>query len=105
MDDKQTSVHAGLDIAKASLQLHLQSSSFDLPNTPAGHAQMLRRLAAVPGVHVVCEATGGYERAVVAALHAAQVPVSVLNPARVRPRNRAPRSSSNWPPWPRAGRS
>ncbi len=53
MDDKQTSVHAGLDIAKASLQLHLQSSSVDLPNTPAGHAQMPGRLAAVPGVHVV----------------------------------------------------
>jgi transposase len=32
----------------------------------------------------VCEATGGYERAVVAALHAAAVPVSVVNPARVR---------------------
>ena len=84
MNDQQTSVYAGLDIAKASLQLHLQSSSFDLPNPPAGHAQMLRRLAVVPGVHVVCEATGGYERAVVAALHVAQVPVSVLNPARVR---------------------
>lgn len=84
MKDKQTPVYAGLDIAKASLQIHLQSSSFDLPNTPAGHAQMLRRLAAVPGVHVVCEATGGHERAVVAALHAARVPVSVLNPARVR---------------------
>lgn len=39
---------------------------------------------ALTGVHVVCEATGGYERDVVAALHAAQIPVSVLNPARVR---------------------
>ena len=72
------------DIAKASLQLHLQSKSHDLPNTPAGHAQMIKHLAAVPGSHVICEATGGYERAVVAALHAARVPVSVLNPARVR---------------------
>ena len=73
-----------MDIAKASLQLHLQSKSFDLPNTPSGHAQLLKRLAAIPGVHVICEATGGYERAVVAALHAARIPVSVLNPARVR---------------------
>lgn len=84
MNDKPVPVHAGLDIAKASLQLHLQSKSFDLPNTPSGHAQMLKRLTTIPGIHVVCEATGGYERAVVAALHAARVPVSVLNPARVR---------------------
>jgi len=84
MNDKPPSVHAGLDIAKASLQLHLQSKSYDLPNTPAGHAQLLKRLAAIPGLHVICEATGGYERAVVAALHTASVPVSVINPARVR---------------------
>ena len=84
MNDKPAPVHAGLDIAKASLQLHLQSKSFDLPNTPAGHTQLIKHLAAIPGVHVVCEATGGYERAVVAALHAARLPVSVLNPARVR---------------------
>ncbi len=84
MNDQKPSVYAGLDIAKASLQLHLQDKFYDLPNSPAGHAQLLQRLAAVPGVHVVCEATGGYERAVVAALHAAPVPVSVINPARVR---------------------
>ena len=35
-------------------------------------------------MHVVCEATGGYERPVVAALHAAGQPVSVLQPARAR---------------------
>ena len=84
MNEKTSPVHAGLDIAKASLQCHLQSKSYDLPNTPAGHAQLIQRLEAVPGVHVICEATGGYERAVVAALHAALIPVSVMNPARVR---------------------
>jgi transposase len=84
MNDTKTSVYAGLDIAKASLQLHLQSKSYDLPNTSEGCAQLIKHLGAVPGIHVVCEATGGYERAVVAALHTARVPVSVLNPARVR---------------------
>lgn len=84
MNDKTPPVHAGLDIAKDSLQLHLQSKSHDLPNTPAGHAQLIKRLAAIPGLHVICEATGGYERAVVAALHTARIPVSVINPARVR---------------------
>lgn len=84
MTENPAPVHAGMDIAKASLQLHLQSKSYDLPNTPAGHAQLSKRLAGIPGVHLICEATGGYERAVVAALHAARIPVSVLNPARVR---------------------
>ena len=84
MNQNIAPVYAGLDIAKASLQLHFQGKSYDLANSVGGHHQLLKRLAAIPGVHVVCEATGGYERAVVAALHAANIPVSVINPARVR---------------------
>lgn len=84
MIENKMTVYAGLDIAKASLQLHLQERDYDLPNTPDGHKQLLQRLATAPGIHVICEATGGYERAVVAALHAAQVLVSVINPARAR---------------------
>lgn len=79
-----TTIYAGLDIAKRNLQLHLAGRLRDLPNSPAGHRRLLKLLAAAPGVHVVCEATGGYERDVVTALHQAQVLVSVLNPARVR---------------------
>ncbi len=79
-----TTIYTGLDIAKLNLQLHLASRIHDLPNTAAGHRRLCKRLAAQPGVQVVCESTGGYEREVVAALQQAQVPVSVLNPARVR---------------------
>ena len=79
-----TTIHVGLDIAKLNLQLHLAGRIQDLPNTAAGHRRLLKLLAVQSGVHVVCEATGGYERDVVAALHEAKVPVSVLNPARVR---------------------
>jgi transposase len=79
-----TTIHTGLDIAKLNLQLHCAGRIHDLPNTAVGHRRLLKLLAAQPGVHVVCEATGGYEREVVAALHAAKVAVSVLNPARVR---------------------
>ena len=84
MNEKTTPVSVGLDIAKASLQLHFQNTSFDLPNSPQGHKQLLQRLSGASGLHVVCEATGGYERAVVAALHTAQIPLSVINPARAR---------------------
>jgi transposase len=79
-----TTYYTGLDIAKQNLQLHRAGRIHDLPNTAAGHRRLLKLLAGQPGIHVVCEATGGYERDVVAALHEARVPVSVLNPARVR---------------------
>ncbi len=79
-----TTIYAGLDIAKLKLQLHLASRSCELANTAAGHRRLLKLLAAQPGCHVICEATGGYEREVVDALHQAGVPVSVLNPARIR---------------------
>jgi transposase len=79
-----TTIYVGLDIAKLNLQLHLAGRFYDLPNTPAGHRRLLKLLAPFPGVHLVCEATGGYERDLVSALHQAALPVSVLNPARVR---------------------
>jgi transposase len=79
-----TIIYAGLDIAKSNLQLHLAGQFHDLPNTPAGHRRLLKLLRVHPTAHVVCEATGGYEREVVSALHVALIPVSVLNPARVR---------------------
>lgn len=89
MSQNPSLLYAGLDLHKALLQLHLQGRDYALPNTPAGFRQLLRLLAkatAATGqpVQVICEASGGYERAVVAALHAALVPVSVLNPARAR---------------------
>ena len=73
-----------MDIAKATRQLHLQEVPHVLDNHPKGHAARLEKLRAVPRVQVVCEATGGYEKGVVAELNAAAQPVSVLNPARVR---------------------
>jgi transposase len=84
LPEKTASVYIGLDIAKATLQLHCQNQQATLPNTAAGHGRLIQRLRAVPGAHLVCEATGGYERSVVAAFHAAHLPVSVVNPAQVR---------------------
>jgi transposase len=79
-----TTIYLGLDIAKHNLQLHHTGQIHDLPNTAAGHRRLLKLLPPQLGAHIICEATGGYERDLVAALHAAQVPVSVLNPAWVR---------------------
>jgi transposase len=84
MNEKNSTVYAGLDIAKATLQLHLQKVHHVLDNNPKGYAALLKKIGAVGGVQIICEATGGYEKGVVAALHAAAQPVSVLNPALVR---------------------
>jgi transposase len=77
-------VYIGVDVAKATLQMHLLGAQFEFANTPKGRAQMCEKIAHVPGAQIVCEATGGYEQALVADLHQAQTPVSVVNPAQVR---------------------
>ena len=78
-------IYAGLDIAKSSLQFRLLLKDHALANSKAGHRRLILLIQKqnVP-VHVVCEATGGYEQDVVAALLAAKIPVSVVEPARVR---------------------
>jgi transposase len=84
MDSKNAVIYTGVDVAKATLQLQLLGRQYELSNNPAGLRQLLKALQKVPGVHVVCEATGGYEQAMVKALHQAHILVSVTNPARVR---------------------
>ena len=77
-------LYVGLDIAKLSLELHLAGASHSLANDAKGHAQLRKRLRAYPQAHIVCEATGGYEQAVVRCLQAAQIPVSIVEAGRVR---------------------
>lgn len=84
MNEKSPTIYAGLDISKAHLHLHCQQVHHLLDNTATGWAALLDKIRAAAGVQIVCEATGGYEKGVVAALHAAAQPVSVLNPALVR---------------------
>jgi len=84
MQTQNAVVYAGVDVAKATLQLHLQGRQSELANTPEGRRQLFNQLQNVPGVHVICEATGGYEQAMVKVLHEAKIPVSVTNPAQVR---------------------
>jgi transposase len=78
-------VHAGLDVAKATLDLHLQGQSARFAHDGKGCAALVARLQALgTPVQVVCEATGGWERPVVAALHAAGLALSITNPRQVR---------------------
>lgn len=74
--------YVGIDIAKKTLAVCGQGMKKEYTNTPMGHAWLLKALP--QNVHVVMEATGGYERALSLALHAVQIPVSVVNPRHVR---------------------
>ncbi len=84
MKSNTATVYVGVDVAKATLQVHRQGHQSELPNAPKAQAKLCRQLQSLPSVQVVCEATGGYERALVEALHKAKIPVSVVNPAQVR---------------------
>jgi transposase len=75
-------VYVGIDVAKATLEVARPGfPRLTLPNSPAGYCQLLVCLAKINApVHVVFEATGGYESNLAEALHQAGVTLSVINP-------------------------
>jgi transposase len=79
---------AGVDVAKDSLAACVLAGDrrhdAAVPYTGDGVAALLADLAARGVRLVVCEATGGLERPLVAALLAARLPVVVINPKQMR---------------------
>ena len=84
MTEVQTVV--GIDVAKATLDVAVAPSgdSWSVANDPDGLRELIERLLAAAPALVVLEATGGYERGLVAALAAARLPLVVANPRQVR---------------------
>jgi transposase len=76
--------YIGVDVSKLELVADLAAPAQPraLANDPKGYAALLAALPA--GAQVICEASGGYERALVEALHAASVAVRIVSPSRVR---------------------
>ena len=79
-------IYAGVDISKDRLDVSLaHQNPSQYPNNASGIAELRQVLGQVPGpVQVICEPSGGYERALLEALWAAQLSVSLVNAARVR---------------------
>lgn len=81
-------VYLAIDVAKAKLDAFCAGHHFPaIPNTPVGLAKLLKQVRKIFGeanLHVVCEATGGYEGTLVNYAHSGNLPVSVVSPARVR---------------------
>lgn len=76
----------GIDVAKIQLEFaHRPSGATGrVPNDESGIAALVAQCQAAGAILIVCEATGGYEAALVAALATASLPVVIANPRQVR---------------------
>lgn len=81
-----TAVVVGIDVGKTSLDIAVYPNgpTWTSATTVTALRTLARRVAALAPRVVVLEATGGYEVPVLGALVAAEVPVSLVAPTRVR---------------------
>ena len=81
-----TLTFVGIDVSKTQLDMALRPSGAprSFPNDDTGITALVAQLCVVQPGLIVLEATGGVERAVVRALVAAELPVTVANPRQVR---------------------
>lgn len=79
-------VYVGIDVAQETFDvaIHGRSDSWTATNNTSGIVETLARLVELQPSLVVMESTGGLETALMLALTAADVPVVVVNPARIR---------------------
>ncbi len=79
-------VYVGIDMSKQHLDWVLgeEGNVERASNSPAGVRQLVARLSKIEIASIIVESTGGYERALTEALTAADLPVILVNPWRVR---------------------
>ena len=79
-------VSVGLDVSKATvvIAVHPTGERWTSATTPAAIEALVAHLVAGTPAIIVVEATGGYERALVAACASAGLPIAVVNPRQVR---------------------
>jgi transposase len=76
----------GIDVSKQLLEVAVHESDFRYrcPNHSSAFTELVAELIALRPARIVVEATGGLEKPLVAALHAAGLPIIVVNPRQVR---------------------
>lgn len=79
-------VYVGIDVSKAWLDIAVEPSGqyWRTDNNLTGISQLTSRLTGIAPRMIVVEATGGYEAKLVEHLCTAQLPVTRVNPGRVR---------------------
>lgn len=86
MSAKKSQPFIGIDVCKELLEVavHERDYQFRCPNKPTAFTSLIGELIALRPALIVLEATGGWETRVTAALHAAGLPVVIINPRQVR---------------------
>src|SRR5437773_5935672 len=87
---KQSVVYIGIDVAKAYLDVAWSAASRRFPNDSNGHAALVVwiKQSAAP-VQLICEASGGYEQALLESLEQNNLAVTLVQAIRVRQYARA----------------
>ena len=96
MTRKKSKAFVGIDVAKQRLEVAVHESDYQFrcANKASAFGELITELISLRPALIVLEATGGLEMQVVNALHAAGLPVVVVNPRQVRDFAKALRSSS-----------
>ena len=82
---KEELVYLGVDIAKSYLDTAIGDEKRRFANDAVGHRQLINWIKQMEAsVQVICEPSGGYERALVRALVGAQLKISLVPANRVR---------------------
>ena len=86
MSKKKSQSFIGIDVSKRLLEVAAYESDYQFrcANKASAFAELIAELIALRPALIVLEATGGLEIPVTAALHAAGLPVVVINPRQVR---------------------
>jgi len=86
MSKKRAQSFIGIDVSKKQLEVAVHESDYHFccPNQPSAFVALIAELIALRPALIVLEATGGLERAVVAALHGSGLPIVIVNPRQVR---------------------
>lgn len=76
----------GIDVGKNKNDVHIHglAEESEYPNDAEGIRELVDSMRQLSPTLIVAEATGGYERLMVAELSAAGLPIAVVNPTRVR---------------------
>ena len=77
----------GIDVSKLTLDVAVLWGTGEvehrrLDNSPDGHVELVSWLAMLPGCRIVMESTGSYHRRLARELYAADLHLSVVNPAQ-----------------------
>lgn len=85
-NDKMIDPYIGIDVGKANLDvaIHQCQAVTRWRNNPEAVTKLGQHIQLLNPTLVVVEASGGYERQIVAEMHALSIPIVVANPTRVR---------------------